>query len=229
MPASHPIVEVTWSSPFVGAEEWNRLVALAGRSRKDPSGCEDILLGYALAWGAETRMATLRLERCAHKTDTLPDPHHHWSLRIQKQPRVSPPEHVVKGVERLGGREGLIRIVTNALSDVPMPIAGHVIEFWVPKAEYACRVLPREPQPCDGAVQELGRTLHVEQVGYRLVGGVHGIEEIELTYDHQDDGVRVKAQARAPLEVASAERWVPFANQVAELLLAKVFQRSEAK
>jgi hypothetical protein len=228
MPASQPTVEITWTSPFVGDEEWRRLVALAGRSPKDLSNCEEILLGYALAWGSEPRMARLRVERCAHQTDTFPEPHHHWTLRVSKQPGASPPEIIAKGVERVGGREGVLRIVRDALSSVPMPIAGHRIEFWVPLSEYACRVLPREPQPCDALVQELGSALHVEQVGYRLEGGVHGIEEIELMYDHEDERFRVVTKARAPLEVASSERWAPFATQVSELLLAKIFQRRAA-
>jgi hypothetical protein len=121
----------------------------------------------------------------------------------------------------LGGAEGLKRLLAAHLVQ-DIEVAQVRVDFSLPAAEWECAYLrPGRPEAA-GAALELARTVYLEQVGFRFDGGAEGIEEVEITYDHQDPQYFVRARVRTAIRL-DGDTWMPTASTAMSLLTAKLF------
>jgi hypothetical protein len=70
----------------------------------------------------------------------------------------------------------------------------------------------------------LGRRTYIEQIGYRFDGGASGLEEVAIIYIHKDDVFSVTIRASGLLKLRES-RWLPYAKEVADLVVDTFFIR----
>jgi hypothetical protein len=119
----------------------------------------------------------------------------------------------------------MVRLIQSGFRDDTSPVGTHNIHVHFNENQWTCRVLPRVvARGRDDDVLKLAREASVEQVGYRLTGGAHGVEEIWLVYDHRAKIVIADVRA-SELVTPGAETWFPYADQVASLVAKAMFNR----
>jgi len=204
-------VTARWTTP-PSADLWEKLKSIAA------SSIDGFLsLGPVLPDGEDRRLAKLSVHQCAG--DELA-----WSLMLFPVPSSAPPSTIKDRDKQLGGRTGLLSIITEALPPGLPAVGGFMIRFRVPEVGFACPLLPVVLGKDSGheAAMRLGREARLEQVGYRFDGGAGGIEEISIIYRHKTHEYSVIIAASGPLKLAPG-RWLPFADDISDLALGAFF------
>ncbi len=236
-----PWGEVVWYTP-ASSDLWEELSRLnreapgftsntngAGQRDTGPaSSPEQLALGPLLGDGSDRRVALMRVER--QREEKPPRERFRWTLNLVTSPIREPPEAVRRLNAHFGGRQGAVDFVARAIALGGLPAALHGLRFQLSEAQWGCRLeFPRrvtagttEAAVLDGFCREA----YVENVGYRLVGGANGIEEIVFTYLHETATYHVLANARASLKMTTGN-WLPFADEVQELIVGTFFARRE--
>ncbi len=188
---------------------------------QDPS---KIFVGPVLAEDEDPRVAYVRVSRGASAL-TAPL---QWSLRVLADPR-SPSSEVLRSIDSfLQGRRGLNSLLTRLLGVDAVPIGTYKLWFTLGASQWHCRLLPRpvRQQPVDALLLEVCQDASIEHLGYRLTNGANGLEELVLTYLHEEESFRVDAAARGMLRL-TPEVWLPFANELTDLIVSRFFMRRE--
>lgn len=224
MSEKHPSihsVSAFWDTPY-SEEIWKRLEAVKSDSvaiDDSSKALATLALAVGLPDATEPRVARAIVHR--HLDDEEESERIHWTLAISQAPSSEPPSDILAEGERVGGRVGLANLVAGCiLEDVP-PVGAFIIRLRIKQTQYKCKVLPAAPQRGDPSVG-LGRPTIQEQIGYRFENGVSGLEELSIVYVHLDDLFSVTIRARGLLNLKAAT-WLPYANDVAELVCGTFF------
>jgi hypothetical protein len=226
-------VEVQWVTPAL-PETWeglsklhqkaSRLLGASGQEEEEEK--EEVLtLGPVLADQEEPRIG---LPRVAREAATSGGYHLRWSLLAKSSPKGEPPEAIRQVDHLLQGRQGLVETMTRALAAGGLPVAEYEIQFTLKQAQWDCRLLPRPvgEEMVDSPLLSICRSAAVEHIGYRLKDGVHGIDEFDITYLHEEQAYVALVLARGILKF-SPENWLPFAEDIQELVISRFFVRRE--
>lgn len=212
-------ITVTWKTPY-SDEVWEKLEGIAN--------CDEesyLSLGPTLPDAQEHRTAAVVVHRHEDEAQL------HWMLNVQAAPSSEPPGHVKENDEKVGGRGGLASLLEQALPSAAPAVGGFRVLLSFPEAEFTCPVLLGAIKPGDGhdAAQLLGRGAQLEQIGYRFDGGgAGGIEEVVLIYEHLRSRYRANISATGSLKLSSPT-WLPFADDVADLVSGTFFASKETK
>ena len=151
-----------------------------------------------------------------------------WSLVVRGAPSGAPPEDIVERDKTLGGRRGLMQLLADSFSR-PTPQVGFFrIKLRLDASRYSCPLLPMELRPGgphDPALA-LASKATMEQVGYRFEDGVSGIREVTIIYLHEENVLSVTILAKGHLKLCSTT-WLPYADEIAELVSSAFFQVKE--
>ena len=155
----------------------------------------------------------------------------HWVLSVQAAPSDEPPAHIKERDEKLGGRGGLASLLAQALPSSAPAVGAFHVRLFFPEAEFTCPMIPAVVAAGGSheAVLQLGRGARLEQIGYRFEGGgAGGIEEVVLIYEHLYGRYRANISATGLLKLNSPT-WLPFADDIAELVSHTFFAPKEMK
>ncbi|MEO7592883.1 MAG: hypothetical protein ABI134_16830 [Byssovorax sp.] len=214
-------VTVNWKTPY-SDEVWENLEGIATLDEE-----EFFALGPTLPKEEERerRRAVVGVHR-HEDSDEL-----HWVLNVQAAPSDEPPGHIKERDEKLGGRSGLASLLAQALPSSVPAVGAFRVRLFFPEAEFTCSMIPAvvEAGGSHDAVLLLGRGARLEQIGYRFEGGgAGGIEEVVLIYEHLGGRYRANISATGSLKLNSPT-WLPFADDVAELVSHTFFASKETK
>lgn len=213
-------VTVSWKTPY-SDEVWEKLEGIATLDEE-----KFFSLGPTLPKEAELerRSAVVGVHRHEGKNEL------HWVLNVQAVPSDEPPPHIRERDEKLGGRSGLASLLAQALPTSAPAVGAFQVRLFFPEAEFTCPMIPAgiEAGSAHEAALLLGRGARIEQLGYRFEGGgAGGIEEVVLIYEHLRNRYRATISAIGLLKFTSPT-WLPFADDVAELVAATFFVVKEA-
>lgn len=208
-------VTVTWKTPY-SDEVWERLEGVTTLVEE-----EFFSLGptFPKEEDLERRSAVVGVHR-HEDSDEL-----HWVLSVQAAPSDEPPAHIKARDEKLGGRGGLASLLAQAFPSSAPAVGAFRVRLSLPEAEFSCPLLPAvvDAGGAHEAVLQLGRGARLEQIGYRFEGGgAGGIEEVVLIYEHLRGRYRANISATGSLKLSSPT-WLPFADDVAELVQSTFF------
>jgi hypothetical protein len=229
--SGRPSVEVGWTTP-VSAASWDALCRLHRQQVEilmpskswEVSKRRTVSLGPVLPDQDEPRIARLIVKRAFESEghEVL-----QWTLEVGPSPQGEPPELLQKLHESLGGRPGLIDLMRSALGDGDLTVARYEIKFLLDAEQWNCRIVPRPlSREFEAPVLELSPEAKIEHMGYRLPEGANGIYELVFTYFHEQPLHMVVARARGTLKLDQGS-WLPFADEVKNLIVAKLFSRKE--
>src|SRR6266446_7780536 len=211
-------VFVSWSSD-VSEPAWTKALAL-GELDKDISE-KSISIGPALSDKNPEILAYLTIVKEVEdgKEDFW------WGIIVNRRPKSSPPPEIVEVSKKCGGLEGLAAFLNEFLPHLtPTPIGSYVGHLVLQEKDWKCKLIPRVPGPEDSAAAHIGSKAIVEEVGYRFEGGVSGISEVSITFDHEDSEFRVHMRCRAPIELG-VNFSLPQFSKAGQLIVDHLFDR----
>jgi hypothetical protein len=151
----------------------------------------------------------------------------HWTLFARQRPESAPPQDVLDASTRIGGISGMRVFLGKFAQGSERPIARFDLRFSVERGVYTCPLLHRQVA-AEGPELRISTlatdACEVEQIGWRLRGGVEGIEEISVIYHHEREHYDSRVLARGVLDFAD-EEWLSHALTVRELVVERTFQR----
>lgn len=221
------LVAASWTTAY-SDERW---AVLEGHKTETPFDVPDeqqsdwLALGPALPDETEDRVAIVVVHR--HRGEAEGDGRSarlDWQLTVQPAPGGDPVEKIVSHNAKLGGRPGLMKLLTTAGAGGTPQVGRFLVRFVVEEAARRCKVLPvpLEQAGHHGPAATLGRGARLEQVGYRYESGAIGLEEVSIVYLHTERVFSVSVHANGSLRLGSTT-WLPYANEVAELVLDSFF------
>lgn len=214
-------VTVTWKTPY-SDEVWEKL---EGITTVDEGRFFSLGPTLPVEGEPERRSAVVGVHRHDHEDEL------HWLLSVQPAPSDEPPLDIKERDQKLGGRRGLASLLLHALPSSAPAVGTFQVRLTLPEAEFACPAILGAIKPGVGhdAALLLGRGAQLEQVGYRFDGGgAGGIDEVVLIYEHLRSRYRANISATGSLKLDSPI-WLPFADDVAELVQRTFFASKEMK
>jgi hypothetical protein len=212
------IVTATWTTHF-SADLWKKL-----EGRKALVKSEDyVVLGPTLPNEDDPRIAEVVVHRHEDQDEL------HWMLTVRAAPSSEPPESIKAHDRTLGGRAGLASLLAEGFAPGAPSIATFHIRLRFAEDRYCCTLIPTMVEKGSGhdAALQLGHAVRLEQIGYRFeCGGAGGIQEVVLIYLHRDGKYAATAAATGPLKLSS-KTWLPFADDVSELVQNTFFSPRE--
>ena len=213
-------IVATWQTPY-SEELWQQI-------RDKGTSTEDGLwsLGPALPDDEEPRLAEVVIGDGIDggESDGLL-----WNLVVHKAPSGQAPDRIVERNERLGGRQGLAKLLVEGFPARTPQVALFHVKLRLDASDYDCSVLPQALQPGGGheSALSLASKANLEQVGYRFEDGVSGIKEATLIYLHEENAYSVTILAKGLLKLRSAT-WLPYADEIADLIVTTFFVHRES-
>lgn len=202
-----------WEVPFSEDlfNEWTN----KGELNVDEDGDSHLLLGPALPKNDGECVAQLDL---FHRVGE-------GSIRIIftsfEKPDVPPPEEVVKKDAQIGGKVGLSSIL-DRLKQTKDIVGRYNIGLTFEESNgWSCKVLPVEVFD-DPILKDLATTILTEQIGYRFVDGISGLQELSFIYFHNPKKFSVRAFVKGPVTISETLQ-SHVVTDLTELIKARFF------
>ncbi len=148
-----------------------------------------------------------------------------FALSFTPRPQSQPPKDVLLADKRAGGAKGVRDLVNKSYASSAAPIASYILEFEIPKKSWACKILPRSIKKSDGQIAQIGKQVTLEEIGVRVDGGVFGIDEFSIIYDHINEKFVTKIRARAPIRFVKTTLDIPFFEELQLFALEQFFEK----
>ncbi len=209
MPLAPSEFSVNWVSPPLEAEAWERLQQLPEEANRD---ADRVYLGPIVT---DAQVAALSIVREGGGLD--------WHCHLYRRPAADPPPEIVRETERLGGAAGLRRQIALSWSEGAPPRASYRLTAQLPQGEWECPTLPSVPVTSD-PIRHLDPTAAVEQIGYRLLDGPIGLQEVTIVYLHKEATYMVRCEATGVVAVQENLVW-PYPTDVLNLVAGTFFRQ----
>lgn len=148
-----------------------------------------------------------------------------WGLTLRPRPTSPPPKRILEEHAKLGGKSGLLKLITSCLGDEALPAANYKLGFTISAAAgWSCKIVPKDVPQANLELAVIGRSAKMQHVGYSFENGILGINELSIFYVPQNRQWNVRVEARAPLKIDSNIE-LPFYHDVTEFVLAQLFTR----
>lgn len=149
------------------------------------------------------------------------------SLEVSAPPDEAPPEEVLNRANAWGGLTGLREFLRQAF--VPAgTVATYSVHFHVDSDKYRPLLLPFTlPSSALSVAELIGSEPTVTAISLAFEhGAVQGIEEIQLRGCGTDDSLAVDVSARGAARLSDEERWLPYADELRDVILGNLFAKS---
>jgi hypothetical protein len=221
-----PMLAASWSTTY-SDELWNRINRLKGagvvvRNRLPDGQSVDaahrnrmVFVGPAFDDSNVAGSAVCLLQP---KRKAL-----YWTFSIYARPDEKPPAQVAKNNRKIGGKPGIAAFLNAVLGSESTPVGTYRAVCTVDAKDWQCVLLPRALSASDRAVADFGEEGYFEEVGYRFKGGVIGIQEVSLLYDHRRNRTRMEVQGESPVKIAS-ECDLPIGRDMFDFVFERLFK-----
>lgn len=228
-------VRASFTTPY-SEELWQSLERRNPRPSSDESkqGASKLLVfGPALPEGEDDRIAHLMVhvhededdEVEADTEEMAKRPTLHWMLVLVPKPSGEPPEAIKAENAKIGGRQGLIKMLEEIIPSPWTRAARFRVLCSLSQEHWTCRVLPT------GSIQgvrheaalRLGAQAYMEQVGYRYENGANGISEVAIVYRHEEKDYVVTIRGNGLLRL-EADHWLPYADELLNMMTSAFFE-----
>ncbi len=151
-----------------------------------------------------------------------------WTIEVNRAPAIDAPEEIKSLSEKLGGADGLFESLHAVWEQTP--IARLRARYLLSAATGTIALVPRHQNIVNlpDKVTQLGDKAHIEAVGIRFESGVAGLQEIAVTYLHDDAEYIVNVVAMVPLQVGNRDELFPALSQFGELLYERLVTATPA-
>lgn len=229
-------VMASFTTPY-SEELWQSLARRSSQPDPDESkqGASKLLVfGPALPEGEDDRIAHLMVhvhededdEVEADAEEMTKRPMLHWILVLVPKPSGEPPEAIKAENAKIGGRQGLIKMLEEIVPSPWTRAARFRIQCVLSRLDWICRVLP--PGPVQGTRHDmalrLGTPAYMEQIGYRYENGANGLSEVAIIYQHEENDYAVTIRGNGLLRL-EAESWLPYADELVNMITDAFFTK----
>src|SRR6266487_4217409 len=142
-----------------------------------------------------------------------------FTLSRRPMPNTPPPAKVRAIDRRLKGKVGLQKLLSDKLlKPNTLLIADFSIELNLKTSDgWHSPVIPRAPGDADAPLVNIGKTTHVEQIGYRFEEGANGLRELTVVYFHKPSSYHIHIDAHGALILAS-EMEIPCVQEISDFV-----------
>ncbi len=146
------------------------------------------------------------------------------TLNISPRPKNPPPKDVLDESAKIGGKAGLAKAINSLFGGSPTPTAYYRVELELPRKDgWTCELLPRAIKEGELHLAEFGKSVNIEEIGFRVEGGVSGIQEVRITYYHTPEIFRVDVTANSILKI-NDDLTLPIADDIADFAGTRLFK-----
>lgn len=220
-------VRLTWTTPL-SAVLSTEISSFRERLRAvQPELAEDGIVLPVLPGPHDSRLAILMVRPGGDDC--------RWSLFLADTPEDDDDEAGEEGddegnrislnsaAEVAGGREQVAAFATRHWPKPPTVV--HSIHFHLSSGQWRCRTLPTtvQAESEDGPVLSIGTDATVDEISYRFTNGANGVSRVSISCREDPTEYLVDISARGLLRIGDT-RWIPFADEVRDLIVNSLFE-----
>lgn len=226
------LVRLAWKTP-ASSETTSRLKAMQGRIQEAQAKAsgevaetsdEDVdddsteLVAPVMPSGPEDRIAFVIVRREGEE--------YAWSLLLAEPPEERDEPTVLAG-EAAGGMDAVRGLIEECWDN--RPTTSHSLHFHLPTTVWHCPSVPSsvsEHSEENKAVLSISSSAVVEGVAFRLNSGANGITNVRILYGTEGKNYYVDVAALGLVRLGK-ERWLPFADDVRDVVIGAFFTKKE--
>jgi len=215
-------LDVIWSIAW-DPRKWERMKTL-GRSLKTAPGHETLAIGPILddlPRSSRTFTFFCSSEKKSPERITC-------HFNEGGKPSGKAPKWVTEQNKRLGGKAGLFPEISGFKTPSAQIANVEIAASLSGKDGWLCRILHQDSSNDDEVVRNLGKECKTEQIGYRFEGGMLGMEEMSIFFDHTNNVYYLNIQATAPLQI-SPNLSFPIVDQILDFVVNTCFSKKKVR